>query len=118
MEMTMMVTKAPQDTTMTSALLLALDAWGAALEQGMRFDDAMRDYVVLVDDPLSRAMSVAMIEIDSGRQRRAVLRQLARRVTDRQVTTVVQNLLDADLEGRSILDTVRAEAARLRANGA
>lgn len=106
-------------TPETRPLLHALEMWHDTVTAGRRFDVALRRYVASTDNELSHAFAVALIDMDgngNGR-RRAALWRVAEQMGDPDVTQVIQRLLEADRNGTSIVETIEAEAARLRANG-
>jgi tight adherence protein C len=92
-----------------------LDTLAGCLEDGMTFDSAItrvsEDSQLALASEFERMLS----EIQSGSKRRDAIRAMAQRVNHPDVTLFVNEVIQADEQGKRILDVVRSHAKRIRA---
>jgi tight adherence protein C len=101
-----------QPIEIVSHLHEALPLLIASLESGSTLDEALGRYRQEEDNELSRAFGGALDDIASGVGRRVAVRNMAERLDVPEVTELVESLIRADEEGKSIVDTLKERAAQ------
>ena len=97
------------------ALPNLLDLLTLSVEAGKDFLSALRDILARRKiDPLGEEMTRALQEIQLGKKRQAALKEMANRVQQSELTSVVNSIVQADELGISIGQLLRIQSDQLR----
>ncbi len=97
------------------ALPNLLDLLTLSVEAGKDFLSALRDILACRKiDPLGEEMTRALQEIQLGKKRQTALKEMANRVQQSELTSVVNSIVQADELGISIGQLLRIQSDQLR----
>lgn len=97
------------------ALPNLLDLLTLSVEAGKDFLSALRDILARRKiDPLGEELTRALQEIQLGKKRQAALKEMANRVQQSELTSVINSLVQADELGISIGQLLRIQSDQLR----
>ena len=92
----------------------ALDLIVVSMEAGLSLDSAFSKVVDRTEGPLARELQRTLREMQLGKSRRDALRDLAGRCDVKDVTTLVNGIVQADQMGVSMAELLRTQADESR----
>jgi tight adherence protein C len=101
-------------TEVQRALPSALDLITISMEAGLSFDSGLAKVVEKTKGTLSDEFGRVLTEMQMGKVRRDALRDMAKRVNTRDVTSFVASIVQADQMGMSLGPVMRAQSDDVR----
>ena len=106
--------RARERRDLIAALPNALDLLALAADAGLGFDAAVAQVVARLEGPLAVELRRVLVELRIGRDRRLVLRELARRTALVETARVANAIVQADALGLPLARTFRELAQEMR----
>jgi tight adherence protein C len=106
--------RARERRDLIAALPNALDLLALAADAGLGFDAAVAQVVARLEGPLAVELRRVLVELRIGRDRRLVLRELARRTALAETARVANAIVQADALGLPLARTFRELAQEMR----
>ena len=91
-----------------------LDMLTIAVEAGLGFDQAVSRYVQNASGPLAREFGITLREIQAGKSRRDAMRALGDRTGAPELRLFIMAIVQADVFGVSVADTLRTQSHEMR----